>query len=302
MSTDHQPHANAAGASRLALGTAQFGMNYGVANRSGQVSRHEVSEILSLAKAHGVDTLDTAMDYGDSEACIGACDARGLHIVTKLSGLPDDVADVETWVRAKVAASLARLQVKSVRGLLLHRPHQLTESRGPALARALTGLKADGWVEKVGVSIYSPTELDSVRQAGPVDLVQAPFNLIDRRLQTSGWLDRLHRDGIEVHVRSAFLQGLLLMPRASIPDKFKPWATVWDTWHLWLADHKASPAQVCLGFVRSHPQVDKIVVGVDSLAQFQQLIDASQAATPTDWPATGVDDEALVNPSKWSGL
>ncbi len=286
---------------RLALGTAQFGMNYGVANQSGQVSRHEVSDILALARAHGVHTLDTAMDYGDSEACIGACGSTGFNIVTKLSGMPDDVPDVEAWVRDKMDASLARLKVTSVRGLLLHRPHQLTESRGPALARALMRLKADGLVEKVGVSIYSPSELGSVLQAGPVDVVQAPFNLIDRRLLTSGWLDKLHDSGVEIHVRSAFLQGLMLMPRANIPQKFNRWDTVWDTWHEWLRHHNCSAAQACIGFAKAHPQIDKIVVGVDSPAHFQQLIVASRAAPLMDWPATAVEDEALINPSKWSG-
>lgn len=293
---------NMAGVCRLALGTAQFGMNYGVANQSGQVPLNEVRDILVLARASGVDTLDTAMDYGDSEACIGASGAAGFNVITKLSAVPDDVADVETWVRRKMDASLARLHLKSVRGLLLHRPHQLTGPIKQDLTRALVSLKADGLVEQIGVSIYSPSELGDVLQACPVDLVQAPFNLIDQRLSTSGWLDRLHDAGVEVHVRSAFLQGLMLMPRASIPEKFNRWAAIWDSWHDWLQRHQCSAAQACIGFVQARPQISRVVVGVDSLAQFQQLLSASRVAPPTDWPAIGAEDEVLVNPSKWNSL
>jgi aryl-alcohol dehydrogenase-like predicted oxidoreductase len=292
------------GHNSLALGTAQFGMAYGVANQSGQVSADEVGRILALAREHGVDTLDTAMDYGTSEASLGAQDVAGFKVVTKLSAMPEDVADVDVWVQGKVADSLQRLQVSAVHGLLLHRPHQLHGPRGPELTRALLGLKARGLVRKIGASIYAPDELGSVCGACPIDLVQAPFSLIDRRLHSSGWMDRLHEAGVELHVRSAFLQGLLLMPRAAIPDKFnKSWSEVWDAWHAWLADRpNASAAQVCIGFVQSFPQVDRIVVGVDGQAQFAQLIAASSASPQSDWPAISVADETLVNPSKWNSL
>lgn len=287
---------------RIALGTAQFGMNYGVANQSGQVPADEVGRILALARDEGIDTLDTAMDYGDSEACLGERGVADFRIVTKLSALPDDATDVEDWVRGKVQACLARLKVPAVQGLLLHRPHQLSGPRGPQLARALQGLKADGLVAQLGVSIYAPTELDSLLQACPIDVVQAPFSLVDRRLHNSGWLQKLHEAGVEVHVRSAFLQGLLLMPRASIPAKFAPWAPTWDAWHAWLGRHEVSAAQACLGFVRGFAQVRRIVVGVDSLEQFRQLLSTANADTHADWPAIGADDETLVNPSKWNAL
>jgi len=289
-------------ASIIGLGTAQFGMAYGVANQAGKVAPDDVRRILALARDRGIDTVDTAMDYGDSESCLGESGVADFRIVTKLSALPDEVVDVERWVRGKVQASLQRLGVQSIQGLLLHRPHQLSGPKGPALARALQGLKDDGQVAKIGVSIYSPSELDSVCQACPIDLVQAPFSVLDRRLHTSGWLQKLHDAGVEVHVRSVFLQGLLLMPRGGIPDKFKPWAPVWDAWHDWLQASACPAVLACIGFARSFPQIQRIVVGVDSLDQFDQLVTAATAPCLVDFPAIGVDDESLVNPSKWSGL
>lgn len=288
--------------SRLALGTAQFGMNYGVANRSGQVSSDEVASILKLARKRGVDTLDTAMDYGSSELALGANQVSDFSVITKLSALPDDVADVDGWVQTKMAASLARLRLDCVDGLLLHRPHQLLGAHGQSLSDALQRLKSEGLVKKIGVSIYSPDELDTVLQACPIDLVQAPFNLVDRRLHASGWMDKLHQSGIEIHVRSAFLQGVLLMPPSSIPEKFARWSATWGKWHDWLRATGASAVNACLGFTLSFPQISRVVVGVDSAMQFEQLLEAAQAPAVATWPSIGLDDEMLVNPAKWNEL
>jgi hypothetical protein len=169
--------------------------------------------------------------------------------------------------------------------------------------RALEQLKAEGVVQKIGISIYSPIELEAVTQSCAIDLVQAPLNLIDRRLHTSGWLQRLHDAGVEIHARSAFLQGLLLLPRADIPAKFASWNHLWDAWHDWLAARQSiSAAQACIGFVQCFPEVDRVVVGVDSAAQLQQLIVAANEQPITGWPAITTDDENLINPSKWNRL
>lgn len=298
------PKSTPIGDSRLALGAVQFGMSYGVANQSGQVPADEVGRILVRARAHGVDTLDTAMGYGCSEACLGEQGVAAFKVVTKLSALPDDVRDVQAWVDANVAASLERLGVVSLYGLLLHRPVQLTGPRGVELAQALLQQKTRGLVSKIGVSIYTPSELEAACKACLIELVQAPFSLVDRRFYTSGWMDRLHAMGVEIHVRSVFLQGLLLMPRMTIPEKFsRTWPAVWDAWHGWLAAHPdVTAAQACLGFVQGYPQIDRIVMGVDSLTQFDQLITAASAGLSIEAPALGSDDEVLVNPSKWNGI
>ena len=285
---------------KLALGTAQFGLPYGVANKKGQVSREEAKIILALARSEGIDTLDTAIAYGESEACLGGLGTEGFKVVTKLPGIPDRLNDVSQWVRQQIQASLERLGISTVYGLLLHRPQQLAGVAGKPALRALEQLKAEGFVQKIGVSIYSPTELETAAQSRAIDLVQVPLNLIDRRLHTSGWLQRLHETGAEIHVRSAFLQGLLLLPRADIPVKFGSWNHLWDEWHDWLAARQdISAAQACIGFVQSFREVDKVVVGVDSAAQLEQLIAAANTQPITNWPTIASDDEKLINPSKW---
>mgnify|MGYP003575089426 CR=1 FL=1 len=288
---------------RLALGTVQFGLRYGIANQGGQVGHDEANRILAVARTAGISTLDTAIAYGDSEACLGALGVRDFRVITKLPPATDVIDDTGRWVREHVAASLARLRIPSLHGLLLHRSQQLLGPRGQALVAALEQLKAGGVVERVGVSIYSPNELEPVMNVCTPDIVQAPFNLLDRRLLKSGWLARLARAGVAIHARSVFLQGLLLMPAAAIPAKFAPWRGLWDTWHDWLAGSRGvSAAAACIGFVQSFPEVEKVVVGVDSAGQLEQIVEAAAARPMTDWPAVDTADERLIDPSNWPSL
>ncbi len=208
---------------RLALGTVQFGLPYGIANQTGQISRDEAAAILNHAWAMGLDTLDTAIAYGGSEARLGEIGVKQWRVISKLPAVPESVTDVAAWVENSVNGSLERLNIPMLRGLLLHCSRQLLGVRGDTLYRALAAIKDEGKVEKIGVSIYGPEELDALWPHYQFDLVQAPFNVIDRRLATSGWLKRLHQAGIEVHVRSVFLQGLLLMDTANRPVSFNRW-------------------------------------------------------------------------------
>jgi aryl-alcohol dehydrogenase-like predicted oxidoreductase len=287
---------------KLALGTAQFGLPYGVANQSGQVSALEAECILREARSAGVHVLDTATAYGEAETQLGKIGVDGWDIVSKLIACPDDVSDFVSWVRTQLSGSLQRLKLARLYGLILHRPQQLLDSCGPQLYSALVAIREEGLVAKIGVSIYDPAELDALLPGFRFDLVQAPLNLIDRRLVSTNWLRRLHEAGVEVHARSAFLQGLLLMSRERRPAKFDRWTSLWNQWALWLKQSGMTPLEACLAFVLGHPQVDRVVVGVDSAEQLRQVIGASQrsiAEFPDDLQSS---DPLLINPTMWNQL
>lgn len=286
--------------SRLALGTVQFGLAYGIANQGGQITRGDAEVILATARAGGLDTLDTAIAYGDSETCLGAVGVAGWRIVSKLPTLPDDCPNVAAWVAAQLAGSLGRLGVDRLHGLLLHNPRQLVGPVGIELAVALRKARDNGQVERIGVSIYSPDDLAAIYPVLQPDLVQAPLNLVDRRLVDSGWLSRLADDGAEVHTRSCFLQGLLLMPK--VPARFAPWQALWTRWQQWLASHPEQAAAACLAYPLSYPEVARVVVGVDTLAQLTELLVAEKTFVADDLPDLRSDDEQLINPSKWNSL
>lgn len=289
--------------SKLALGTVQFGLSYGIANQSGQVKLSEAKDILDQARNAKIDLLDTAIAYGDSEEILGKIDIGGFRVVSKLPDISESCVDIDSWVEEKVEGSLKRLGVSSLYGVLLHRSQNLLGKSGKKLIDALNRVKSDGLTQKVGVSIYEPSELDEVMHLISIDLAQAPLNVIDRRLETSGWLSRLHQEGVEVHTRSAFLQGLLLMPRNKIPPKFEPWSKLWDSWALELEEKNIRAAAACFSYPLSLSEVDRVVVGVDSVDQLNTLITASQNQLPHhDFSFMTSEDQMLINPSRWSNL
>jgi aryl-alcohol dehydrogenase-like predicted oxidoreductase len=212
---------------KIAIGTVQFGVDYGVANQSGRVQYDEVQEILRIAAMQTIDTLDTAIAYGDSERMLGQAGVCDWKVVTKLSALPFDCVDIAGWVESQVENSLLRLGINRLHGVLLHRPDQLLGDTGEQLFSALQYIKAQGLTKKIGVSIYGYQELDRLTRAMDFDMVQAPLNILDRSLIESGWASRLKARGVELHVRSAFLQGLLLLrpdqrPLSNLPNWPQP--------------------------------------------------------------------------------
>lgn len=289
--------------SRLALGAAQFGMAYGIGNTSGQVSQEAVLDILEQANAKGIDTLDTAIAYGNSEQVLGVACMSQWRVITKLPPLPKDVNDVAAWAEGQVIASLKRLGVSRLYGLLLHRPELLLGPHRKAVLQVFEVLKAQGKVQKTGISIYGPNQLDQLEGLSEIDLVQSPLNLFDQRLITSGWLARLQDRGVEVHTRSAFLQGLLLMPASQRPMKFDRWSDVWQAWDRWLTQTGLSPLQACLRFVFSVPGVSRVVVGVDSSKQLKEILENIAPDGLPSLPAwLRPLDESLINPSLWGSL
>jgi aryl-alcohol dehydrogenase-like predicted oxidoreductase len=285
---------------RLALGTAQFGSAYGIGNRHGPVSDNEAADIVRYARDRGMDTLDTAVAYGDSESRLGEIGVETWRIVSKLPAVPDDCRDVTGWARATARESLQRLRVKRLDGLLLHRPRQLLEQRGEHIYLALQQLRREGLTRGIGISIYDPAELDELPGGYQFDLVQAPFNVIDRRLADSGWLARLYRRGVEIHVRSVFLQGVLLLGTEERPAWFARWDALWTAWDQWLGETDVRALQACLGFVLSFPEISRVIVGVDRLEHIESIMGAVETPVPQPPCEVQSNDADLINPSRWA--
>lgn len=286
---------------KIALGTVQFGIHYGIANTSGRVEKSEAKDILNYAKSFGIDTIDTAISYGLSEQCLGEIGVDGCQVVTKLPEIPDDYGNLRIWVEKHVKESLDTLGVETLSGLLLHRPNQLLDTDKKDLWSILLQLKSDGLVKKIGFSIYTPDELDKLWDSFKPDLVQAPYNILDRRLETSGWLQRMSEENVEIHIRSIFLQGLLLMNEDSRPEKFNKWPALWNHWKKWLKENDSTPVQAAVSFALSDDRISRVVVGVDSLNQFKDII--AVANSISQFPESfHITDTRLLNPSEWSLL
>ncbi len=284
---------------KLAIGTAQFGTNYGIANTTGKVSSVEAASILDFAWRNGVDTIDTAIVYGESEAILGSIGITNWKVVSKIPAVPMDCSNIAEWVKKSVYSSLIRLKVDKLYAVLLHSSGELLKNHGTKLYGTLLKLKQEGVINKIGVSIYDPSELDFLVDAFDLDIVQAPFNILDRRLINSGWLDKLEKMNIEVHIRSVFLQGLLLMKPQDMPDYFNQWEPVWKKLDKWMADHPVSRLQACIGAALSIPQISRIVVGVDNLLHMKEICRTFSLPLINPPAYLACNDINLINPSLW---
>jgi aryl-alcohol dehydrogenase-like predicted oxidoreductase len=286
---------------KLAIGTAQFGLDYGVSNQSGQVSEDHVGQILKAAKRAGVETLDTAAGYGSSERSLGRVGVSHFEVITKFGALPDHITNIKRWVYDQIEGSLDRLNVNVLHGCLMHCPNDLLGSHGDSIYEALSETKVQGLTQNIGISIYDPEQLDHLMHRFDFNIVQAPMNIFDRRIDSSGWLNRLKKTNTQVHIRSVFLQGLLLMDPVARPDYFSRWMSMFHDYDVWLARSNMSALDACTGFVQQFENVQKIIIGVASLSQLESIIEAMSANAMVNAPHDlKSDDIKLINPSEWS--
>lgn len=291
---------------RLGIGTAQFGLEYGISNTVGRVSVEEVRRILTRANELGIEDIDTAAAYGDSEAALGAAmDERSVfRIVTKTGVISPAEVDasavqriVETFRR-----SLERLRRPSVYALLVHRAADLIGDGAKLLWAGLEKLKENGLCQRIGVSVYGVEELQKIRERFPVDIVQVAVNVFDQRWPQSGWLKRLRDAGVEIHARSIFLQGLLLMDHQSLPSYFAPWKREFSAYAAFRQRKSWNPLEAALKFIRAIQEIDCVVLGVHSLSHIEEIHAAwCRAAGEQEehFGALAVTDEGLLNPALW---
>ena len=286
---------------KLAIGTAQFGLDYGIANDHGKVSQKEVKKILDLARSSNISLLDTAMDYGDSEFSIGEAGSEDFDIVSKIGDIPVNEKNTKDFIYNKLKNTLDCLGIKSLYGLLLHRPENLLNKNGIAIYETLSEFKEMGLVKKIGISIYEPDDLNKIIPNFELDIVQSPINIFDRRLINSFWADELKKKGMEIHARSIFLQGLLLIDPTKRPAYFKKWNKLFKEYDEWLYEKKVSNFELCIRYVLSQDSIDKVIIGIDSREQLKEIIDlySSKSEKLTVPNELFSNDKSLINPSCW---
>ncbi len=285
---------------QLCLGTVQFGLPYGVTNQVGQVPEEEVSRILNLAVSSGINLLDTAQAYGTAESVLGRCWPTGAprRLISKLPA----GTDRHSWEESLIT-SLQRLQTPKLNGFLLHRASDLLLPHGGALLNWMESLRDRGLVERIGVSIYEASDLEGL-PLNRLQLVQLPLSVYDQRLIHDGTVNKLQNLNIAVHVRSVFLQGLLLQSPSDWPERFSTsFRNHHVSWLKYLNSHGVIPLAAALDFVRSCEGVEAILVGVASLHEFSQLLSCwNNAAKPLmnwkikDWSWNA---SAEIDPRAW---
>ncbi len=281
---------------KITLGTVQFGINYGISNQHGVPTDDQLKAIFSVAKESGIEQLDTAKAYGNAEERIGKFADNQFKIITKFP----DVLDAETLEKA-LSESLTNLKTNAVYGYLAHNADILIKN--PALWKVLVKAKSKGKIQKIGFSLYTPEQLDQLIQLNCIpDLVQLPYSILDRKFEKQ--LPMLKSVGTEVHVRSVFLQGLYFMNPNQLPEKLKPLESALIALHQLCAEAKLPINQVALNYVISNPNIDQLVIGIETAEQLKEnLALVSNWNSPTDLfskiEAIEVSNKSLLNPANW---
>ena len=290
--------------SKLGLGTVQFGTDYGLNSLDGQVRPQEVKKILNYARSKQIVLLDTAPAYGNSEEILGGINNSEFQVVTKTRHFDTlkITNDEVSLLNQDFNNSLKKLNQIKIYGLLIHNADDLLKPGGEKILDLLQKFKQTNKLMKVGVSVYDHIKLHSILDNFDRDMVQLPFNIIDRRMLDSGMLASLYKKGIEVHARSVFLQGLLLMSAKLMPSKFNRWNNLWKLWHEWLHDNRISPVEASVRYAISFSEISKVLVGVDSVNQLKEIYKASSGTLPKIPDELQTTDADLLNPSNWEQL
>ena len=286
---------------RIMLGTAQFGQKYGIASGYAQVPQTEVLNILNLARENDITWIDTASVYGSAERVLGESEGISeFNIVTKVH-LGQGEESPEKMIDC-VKKSAKDLRAPSLYGVLAHDPRDLLkENRRDEVFKIMCKIKDLGLVKKIGVSVSSPEQAIGIIKRFDIDLIQIPCNILDQRFVKSGAVDIMINKGIEVHARSVFLQGLLLMDTEKLDPFFNQIASTLASLKNSAIEQGVSVRKLAIEYVKSIAGIDRIVFGTDNSEQLLQIIsdyyhpfNASQ-----DFDRFYINDERFIVPSNW---
>ena len=284
---------------KIVLGSANFEQIYGI--KKNFIKKKEINKSLDFAAKNKINIIDTSPKYSESEKIIGLLNNNRFKIISKIPKLPKNIKkkNIQKWLKKNVMISLKDLKIKKFECLLLHDPDSLLSKNGDEIYTGMKNMKINGFTNKIGVSIYDFNLLDKILKKFKFNLIQAPFNILDQRLIEEGWLKKLKKRKIEVHVRSIFLQGILLLKHNRLPRKLKKLNKKLILWKSWLKKNKFSSLQVCLSFVLNQSQLDGVVIGYNNSKQLNQILKLKKIHNNFLLPNFNIGDKKLIDPRKW---
>ena len=284
---------------KIILGSANFDQIYGI--KKNFIKKSEIKKLFDLALKNKIKTIDTSPLYNKSEKIIGLLNNNRFKIISKIPKPPKNIKreNIKKWLKQNVMISLKNLKIKKFECLLLHNANSLLCKNGDEIYKGIRNMKINGFTSKIGVSIYDFNVLDKILKKFKFNLIQAPFNILDQRLVKKGWLKKLKKRKIEVHARSIFLQGILLLKHNQLPKKLIKLSKKLMVWENWLKKNKFSSLQICLSFVLNQRQLDGIVVGYNNTNQLNQILKLKQIKNNFSLPNLNIKDKKLIDPREW---
>ena len=282
---------------KISLGTAQFGINYGINKK--KINFNDIKKKNNYSEKIKIKKIDTAIAYGKSEKILGSFSLKNWHVTTKIPAYKISYGNPEKWTKDQIISSLNSLRVKRLHGVLFHNTNDLFNSNGKKIYKTLLNLKRKGLIKKIGISIYDFKKINEILKKFKIDIVQAPFNIIDRRLLKSELINLNKQKKIELQVRSIFLQGLILKKFEYQNSKFKSYKRLWSSLHFWLNKNKYKLIDVCISDCLRY-KFNTIIVGFESLNHLKSILSfkkINKLKIPKEIFSNSV---RLINPTKWN--
>lgn len=282
----------------LALGTVQFGLPYGIAGRGEPVPESEVRAILEEASYRGIRLLDTAASYGDIETRLrDLCGGLEFRCISKIPAVELEAVSLDAGRFAVEAFRRTQDRLGGMlESVLFHRATDLVGAKGREIWDTVCDIANESGI-RLGVSCYAPEEIGAIQSQFPIEVAQVPGSAFDQRLRSAAQASGF--GSIELHLRSVFLQGLLLMPYEAairrLPAATKPLLA----WHAWCADRGFTPLVGALAIAKGTFGVKYVIVGVDSLTQLKAIISAWDSAPAVVDETFASADLELIDPRRW---
>ena len=288
---------------RIGIGTAQFGFDYGISNNQGQTSKPEVFDILDTANKLGVTMIDTSPAYGNAEQILGSYPKLKLFkCITKATPIQStNINRVDaSELKKGFFQSLKHLKLLKTDGLIIHNSKDIHKNGFEYVVDILHELKAHGHVNKIGASVYEPQDVDRLLSIFKIDLIQLPLNVFSQDFIKSGLLNELSNRNIEIHVRSIFLQGAVFINPDRLPEHLGPLKTKIAKLNETANDLGISAFELAIDFIKSQPQINTCIVGVNNREHFTNLVSAFNKR-PKEFDASifHLNCSTVTNPSNW---
>ncbi|MFD1446455.1 aldo/keto reductase [Oceanobacillus profundus] len=291
---------------KIALGTVQFGLDYGITNSAGKTPIHEVKQILEFAYKNGINIIDTAPSYGESETVLGENRLSDFNFVTKTPTIESQIireSDVDYVVKV-FYESLMKLKVDSLYGFIMHQINDIYKPGFEMLYEKLQELKSKGLVKNIGISIYEQPEIDYFLGLYQFDLVQLPINVLDQRLVKTQILSKLKKERIKIHARSIFLQGILLTNPEALHPQFRDAQDILSSYYEDLRAKELSLLEGALLFIKERTEIDYAVIGVNNLEHVKEIYNAylnimNYKKVDIDFTRYSVSNEKILDPRRW---
>ncbi len=283
---------------KIILGSAQFRMKYSLFQQE-KINKEEIQKIINFAKNNGINTIDTANSYADTEKTLGNLDISDLDIISKFT--LDFNLDYHQ-IDLLMDRTLKHLNQKKIYGILFHESNQLFSDLGKKVFQRLQNFKNKELISNIGVSVYSVPEAIKIIDNFDIDILQAPVSILDRRFLDKKIIDIINKKNIIFHARSIFLQGLLLNKNHLKIKYFDQFNFIFDQWFDWLEKNNLNPISECLKFVYNNINIQKVIIGINNYNQLKEIKSIFDSNfSKIDIPNFLVcNNEKLINPHNWN--